>query len=63
MFLNALIGLGGTLAITLGLLFGLTVFAFEPVTFVVLAGITLGNTMPAAVLVADTARSEFVDHP
>jgi putative ABC transport system permease protein len=62
-FIYALIGLAGTLAITLGLLFGLAVFRFEPVTFVVLAGITLGNTMPAAVLAADMARSEFVDHP
>ena len=62
-FLFALIGLAGTLAVTLGLLFGLAVFPFEPVTLVVLAGITLGNTMPAAVLAADTARSEFVDHP
>lgn len=62
-FLYALIGLGGTLAVTLGLLFGLGVFPLEPVTLVVIAGITLGNTMPAAVLAADTARSEFVDHP
>jgi putative ABC transport system permease protein len=44
-------------------LFGLGVFPLEPVTLVVIAGITLGNTMPAAVLAADTARSEFVDHP
>ena len=62
-FLYALLGLAGTLAVTLGLLFGLAVFPFEPVTLVVLAGITLGNTMPAAVLAADTARAEFVDHP
>jgi putative ABC transport system permease protein len=49
--------------VTLGLLFGLSVFPLEPVTLVVLAGITLGNTMPAAVLATDTATSEFVDHP
>ena len=59
----ALLGLGGTLAVTLGLIFGLNVFPLEPVTLVVLAGITLGNTMPAAVLAADTITSEFVDHP
>ncbi|HEX9865996.1 MAG TPA: ABC transporter permease [Acidimicrobiia bacterium] len=58
-----LAGLGATLAVTLGLLFGLDVFPLEPVTLVVLAGITLGNTMPAAVLAADTVTSEFVEHP
>ncbi|MGH8914779.1 MAG: ABC transporter permease [Acidimicrobiia bacterium] len=62
-FVYALIGLGGTLAVTLGLLFGLGVFALRPVELVVVAGITLGNTMPAAVLAADTVRSDFVDHP
>jgi len=59
----ALLGLAGTLAVTLGLLFGLDIFPLEPVELVVLAGITLGNTMPAAVLAADTVRSEFVDSP
>lgn len=61
--LFALIALGSALAISLGLLFGLGVFDLEPVTLVVVAGITLGNTLPATVLAVDTARSEFVDNP
>lgn len=59
----ALAALGGALAVTLVALFGLGVFELEAVTLVVIAGITLGNTLPAAVLATDTITAEFVDHP
>jgi putative ABC transport system permease protein len=62
MRLYALIALSGAVAVTLGLIFGLNVFDLEPVTLVVIAGITLGNTLPAAVQAADTVISEFLDH-
>jgi putative ABC transport system permease protein len=59
----AYLSLAGALAISLGILFGLGVFEFESVTLVVLAGITLGNTMPSAVLAVDTASKAFSDNP
>jgi putative ABC transport system permease protein len=58
----ALAALAGGLVVTMGLLFGLGVFAPEPVTLVVIAGITLGNTMPAAVQAATTITDEFRLH-
>lgn len=58
----ALASLAGSVGVTLLLLFGLGVFVLEPVTLVVIAGITLGNTLPAAVQAADTVTSEFIDH-
>ncbi len=58
----SLIALGGGLVVTLGLLFGLGTFQLEAVTLVVLAGITLGNTMPATVQAATTITTEFIDH-
>ena len=61
--LGAFLSLGGALAVSLGILFGLGVFELEPVSLVVIAGITLGNTMPAAVLAVDTAAKAFSDNP
>jgi putative ABC transport system permease protein len=46
--------------VSLGLVFGLGVFDHEPVTVVVIAGITLGNVLPAAVLAAKQVESSFV---
>lgn len=61
--LGSYLSLGGALAVSLGILFGFGVFEWEPVTFVVIAGITLGNTMPSAVLAVDTAATAYTDHP
>lgn len=61
--LSALLALSGAVAVTLGIVFGLGVLTLEAVTLVVIAGITLGNTLPAAVQAADIIRSEFRDHP
>jgi len=60
--LYALVALVGAVGVTLALLFGFGVFELEPVTLVVIAGITLGNTLPAAVLAAETVTSDFIDH-
>jgi putative ABC transport system permease protein len=60
---GAYAALGGALAVCLGIVFGLGVFDLEPVTFVVVAGITLGNTMPAAVLAVDVAARAFTENP
>ena len=59
----AYLSLGGALVVSLGLVFGLGIFEFEPVTLVVLAGITLGNTLPSAVLAVNTASQAFTDSP
>ncbi len=59
----ALIALLGAVGVTLAVLFGFGVFELEPVTLVVMAGITLGNTLPAAVLAADVATEELIDRP
>jgi UDP-glucose/iron transport system permease protein len=61
--LAAYASLGGALVVSLGIIFGLGVFDLEPVTLVVLAGITLGNTFPSAVLAVKTAASAFTDNP
>jgi putative ABC transport system permease protein len=61
--MGAWLALGGALTVSLGVVFGLGVFDFDPVTLVVIAGITLGNTMPAAVLGVDTAARGFSDNP
>lgn len=47
--------------ICLGLVFGLGVFDHEPVTVVVISGITLGNVLPSAVLAAKQIETAFVD--
>jgi putative ABC transport system permease protein len=59
----AYLSLGGALLISLGIVFGLNVFELEPVTLVVLAGITLGNTLPSAVLAVKTAAQAYSDNP
>ena len=61
--LGALLSLTGALGVTLAIIFGLGVFELAPVTLVVTAGITLGNTLPAAVLGVDTAARDFSDTP
>ena len=61
--LYSFLSLAGAVAVTLALLFGLGVFAFEPVTLVVLAGITLGNTLPAAVQATDVITDQLMDEP
>ena len=59
--LYALAALVFAVGVALLILFGFGVFDLEPVTLVVMAGITLGNTLGATVQAADTIHSEFVD--
>lgn len=61
--LPALAAFAGALGATLVILFGLRVFEMEPVTLVVISGLALGNSLPAAVQAADMVTSWFMDNP
>jgi putative ABC transport system permease protein len=50
-------------AISVATIFGFRVFPFDPVTLVVVVGITIGNTLPAAVLGARQAIDLVRDRP
>lgn len=52
-------GIGVSTGVTLAIAFGLQIFDFEPVTLVVIAGITIGNTMPTTVLAADQTQRQL----
>ena len=58
----SLIAFGVTSVVILGLLFGLRVFPLEPRTLVPLAGMMIGNSMTATVLVATRLVAEFQDN-
>jgi putative ABC transport system permease protein len=58
-FLLALLAFGVTSVVVLGLLFGLGIFPLEPRTLVPLAGMMIGNSMTATVLVATRIVAEF----
>ena len=53
------VGIGISTAVTIAIAFGLQIFDLEPVTLVVVAGITIGNTMPTTVLAADQAQRQL----
>lgn len=59
--LAALLSIGGSTVLSLVVVFGLGILPLEAVTLVVIAGITVGNTLPAAVLAADRAVGELSD--
>lgn len=48
--LVTLVAVGLTTAVCLGVIFGLGVIDYEPITIVVVSGITIGNTLPSIVL-------------
>ncbi len=56
-----LLSVAGSTGVSLGLVFALGVFDHEPVTIVVIAGITVGNVLPAAVLAAQQLVVHFRD--
>ncbi len=58
----ALLSIAGSTGIALAIVFGLGVFDVEPVTIVVIAGITIGNTMPSTVLAVDRGSGYLDDH-
>lgn len=53
LFATALLAMTTTTAVVLGVIFGLDILAFDAVEIVVVAGITIGNTMPSVVLGAN----------
>lgn len=53
LFVTAMATLTATTAIVLAVIFGLGILSFEAVELVVIAGITIGNTMPSVVLGAN----------
>jgi putative ABC transport system permease protein len=55
----AVLAIGGTTAISLLVVFGLGVLPAEPVQLIVIAGITIGNTMPATIVAADLVRTQM----
>jgi putative ABC transport system permease protein len=57
----ALTAFATTTIVILGLLFGLRIIPFEPRTLVPLAGMMIGNSMTATVLVATRIVAEFQD--
>jgi len=55
----AVLAIGGTTAISLAVVFGFGVLPAEPVELIVIAGITIGNAMPATVVAADQVRTQM----
>ena len=61
LLLVAVAAIGVTVAVVLAVIFGLGVLAFEAVSVVVIAGITIGNTMPTVVQAVDRTRTQLTD--
>lgn len=57
----AFVIIGCTTAACLAVIFGLGVLAFDPLTLVVVAGITIGNTMPSVLLAANRVEALLSD--
>ncbi len=55
----ALLAIGGTTGISLLVVFGFGVLPAEPIQLIVIAGITIGNTMPATVVAADQVKTQM----
>lgn len=58
----AMIGLltiGATVGVVLGVIFGLRVMDTDPIAVLVIAGITIGNTMPSVVQSVDRTRTQL----
>lgn len=51
--------IGLTVGVVLLVIFGLQILPLEPVSLVVIAGITIGNTMPTVVQAVDRTRSQL----
>ena len=55
------VAIGAATAVALGVIFGLGILDLEPIPLVVIAGITIGNTMPATVQAVDQVRQRLQD--
>lgn len=60
---HALGAIGASTGTVLAVVFGFGIIEASPVNVVVIAGITIGNTMPATVLAVNRASAYFTDHP
>lgn len=60
-FVSALVTIGCTTAACLAVIFGLGVIDFEPLTLIVIAGITVGNTLPSVLLAANRVESILIE--
>jgi len=59
----AFVAIGGATAVVLAIMFGLGIFELEPIPLIVVAGITIGNTMPATIQSADQVQTYVREHP
>ncbi len=53
--------IGVTVGVVLAVIFGMGVLAFEAVSVVVIAGITIGNTLPTVVQAVDRTRTQLLE--
>ncbi|MCB1246718.1 MAG: ABC transporter permease [Acidimicrobiia bacterium] len=58
----ALLAIGASAGLSIAVVFGFRVLPFEPVQLIVVAGITIGNTLPATVQAADQVRVQLSEH-
>ena len=58
----ALLAIAASTGVVLGVVFGLGVLDAEPVSVLVIAGITIGNTVPSTVLAVDQVAGYFRDN-
>ncbi len=61
-FWPAALAVGLSTALSLIVIFGFRVLPFEPVQLIVVAGITIGNTLPATVAAADQVVRQASEH-
>lgn len=59
----ALLSIAASAGVALAVVFGFGIIEASPVNVVVVAGITIGNTMPATVLAVNRAMAYFTDDP
>lgn len=59
--LVGLTAIGFTVGVVLAVIFGLGVLALEAVSVVVIAGITIGNTLPTVVQAVDRTRTQLIE--
>jgi UDP-glucose/iron transport system permease protein len=57
----AALAITASVALSLAVVFGLGVLPFEPVQMIVIAGITIGNVLPATVVAADQVRRQLTE--
>lgn len=60
-FFPAAAAIGSATALSLVIVFGFGVLSPEPIQMIVVAGITIGNVLPATVLAADQVRKQLAE--